>query len=216
MIETVFDLMVAQQVYALSLGDYAPIREAYRLAIWGAVNEYLTTQNVRVTRFKNGLKREMLAGFTDAFNQGYGDGGGDIAEMLPEDGQWLTAKMNAEIGYIDSLFVALKELKAEAKEDPTATAGEADRRATGYTNTLDGVYAEGKLRGAGNKMLTFGGQDGNESCATCQRLKGARHGARWWVRHHLIPGQPGNDNYKCGGYQCEHFLYDDNGSLFVF
>jgi hypothetical protein len=32
-------------------------------------------------------------------------------------------------------------------------------------------YAEGKLRGSGNKMLEFGGEDGEESCSPAKLSK---------------------------------------------
>jgi hypothetical protein len=84
-------------------------------------------------------------------------------------------------------------------------------RAEGYANRLDGLYAEAKTRAAGNKMLTFDGSDGKESCPECKKMKGKRHRAKWWVENGLIPG-PGNTNYTCNGFNCEHRLYDDEGN----
>jgi hypothetical protein len=199
----------------LALGEYAATREAYRLTVWGNVQDYLYSDGAKVTRFKNAIKKEMLNAFTEAYDIGYLDGGGDPQDKEQADDQWLTAKMNAEIGYIDQLFAQMKELKGEAKDDPKVLQGEADKRADGYARTLDGVYSEGKIRGSKNIMLTFAGDDGAESCDTCQRLKGARHKASWWTRRGLTIFR-GNTNYDCGCYNCQHFLHDDKGNIYTF
>ena len=199
----------------LALGAYAAIREAHRLTVWGNVQDYLYTANAKVTRFKNEIKKEMLSAFTEAFNEGYLDGGGDPDDKDAADDEWLTAKMNAEIGYIDQMFAQLKELKTEAKEDPDVLKGVADKRADGYARGLDGIYSEGKIRGAKNMMLTFAGDDGEESCVTCQKMKGQRHRASWWTKRGLTIFR-GNTNYECGCYNCQHFLHDDKGSVYTF
>lgn len=196
------------------LNDYAPIRQAYEMTVAGVITEYLYTDKARITGFKGQIKREMIESFTLAFDQGYADGGGDPQEKERDDDAWLTAKMNAEIGYIDQLFQQLKELKDEAKEDPTVLDGEAQRRAEGYARTLDGVYSEGKVRGGKNVMLTFGGEDGDENCNTCKKLKGKRHRAKWWVKRGLTIFR-GNQNYECGCWQCWHFLFDDTGKVWT-
>lgn len=206
-------LTQAAALVELAIGDYAPIRSGYQMDIAGAISEYLESEKARVTKYKNQIKRAITESFPDAFYQGYQDGGGGgREEVQPEDDSWLTAKMNNEYGFVDMLFEQLKALKAEG---PEAYAGQAEQRAEGYAKTLDGVYNEGRMRGAGNKMLTFGGNDGQESCKTCQKLKGKRHRASWWVKHGLTIFR-GNPNYECGCWNCEHFLFDDNGNLFTF
>lgn len=208
------DAPAALAIAELTLGEYAGIRNEYRSMVWGLVQEYLYTDGARPDRFRNAFKRTIQEAFYPAFEMGLKDGGGvDRAEGA--DLEWINAKADAERGYVDLLFQKLKELKSLAKEEGLSVLeGEANRRADGYARTLDAVYSEGKARGAGNKMLTFGGEDGEESCNTCQRLKGQRHRASWWIKRGLIPGQPGNSNYDCGGYQCQHYLFDDKGNVF--
>lgn len=208
-------LSEAAVIVELSLGEYALVRQTYQLEIAGAIQEYLDTPKAKVTKFRNIFKRAIANAFDDAMVIGYADGGGgDFREEgSQEDKSWLTAKIEAEFGYVTMLFQQLKDLRDEGQE---AYAGEAERRAAGYAKTLDGVYNEGRLRGAKNKMLTFGGDDGEESCRTCQKHKGQRHRASWWIKRGLVPGQPGNHNYECGGYNCRHYLFDDNGNLFTF
>lgn len=212
---TIYDLVLGKTLTELSLGDYANIRDAYRLNVWAAITEYFYTEGARITKFRNDMRKAMASSFGEAFAQGIADGGGDyINDPDPADVEWLAAKQAAEMGYIDALFVQLKDLKAEAKDDPTATDGEAEKRAENYAKTLDGIYNEGKVRGAKNVMLTFGGPDGHESCATCQKLKGKRHAAKWWIKKGLTIYR-GNQNYECGCFNCQHYLFDDKGNIWT-
>jgi hypothetical protein len=207
---SVFDLALV----LLSIGDYAPIRSAYSFEIAGIVREYLYTEgNPRVTRFQSLFKRAITEAFYPAFDQGLIDGGGE-APAQGDDLEWLNAKVAAEHGYAESLFQSLKELKKQSEEEGVGIfEGVPEARAEGYAKTLDGIYSEGKIRGAGNQMLTFGGKDGKESCGTCQKLNGQRHKASWWIGHDLVPYQ-GNANLDCGGWQCEHILFNDKGEVF--
>lgn len=213
---TVFDLVLGRALTELSIGDYAPIREEYRLNVWAAITEYFITEGARITKFRNDMRKAMTAAFGDAFAQGIADGGGDyVNDPDPADVEWLAAKQAAEMAYIDALFIQLKDLKAEAKDDPTATEGEAERRAEGYARTLDGVYSEGKVRGAKNEMLQFDGPDGKENCQTCHDLKGKQHRASWWVKRGLTIYR-GNNRYICGCWECQHYLFSvKTGQIFT-
>ena len=208
---TVFDLAVAQ----LAIGDYAPIRYEYKATIEGLVRQYLYEDGVKVTTFRNAFKRAVQEGFYPAFEQGLTDGGSEPPAQ-EDDLAWINAKAAAEWGFVDMLFQQLKELKAEAKVEGYAILeGVAEARAEGYARTLDGIYSEGKIRGAKNKMLTFFGDDGEESCKTCQKLKGQRHRASWWVKRDLVIYR-GNSNYECGCWQCQHGFHDDQGNVYTF
>ena len=207
---TVFDLALAQ----LSIGDYAPIRSEYYMATAGTIREYLYTKGANTLRFTQRFRAFIAEYLPMAFNQGYTDGGGE-PPVEPEDADWLSAKIDGEKTYAAILFAQLKELKTLAEEEGDSVfEGVPERHADGYCRTLDGVYSEGKIRGAKNKMLTFGGRSGRESCPDCQRLMGQRHRAKWWKAKGLIPGQPGNRNFSCGGWQCEHVLFDDRGEIY--
>ena len=213
--DILFDLSAAAAAIQLSIGDYAPIRQAYKLEVGAAINEYLYTDNVRITRFRNTFKKAILRAFYPAFEQGLVDGGGE-APAQGEDLEWINSRVDQEFSFVDGLFMQLRDLKKQAEEEGRGILeGVADAKSEGYARTLDGVYNQGKVRGAGNKMLTFGGSDGAESCKTCQRLKTQRHRASWWKKHGLII-ERGNDNYDCGCWQCEHFLFDDQGHVYTF
>jgi hypothetical protein len=155
---------------------------------------------------KADFKRAMRGAFQDAFDLGFIDGGGGLEEIPELDLAWLDGRKAEEAGYIDAVYVDARALKRDKEFDYFTWATE---RADGYAQTVKLIYAEAKTRGAKNKMLTFAGDDGQESCTDCQRYKGQRHRASWWVSHNAIPP---NREFECGGYRCQHYLEDDNGA----
>ena len=187
--------------------ELAGERGSYRQTVYEAVLEYLVQTGAGSRSFANAIKRAIVEEFPAAFYAAYAVGGN--AEVDPADDRWLTGRITEEVSYVDSLFEALKEVKAE-KLPPRELVAEAEARADGYAATLDGLWAQGMLRGAKNVMLTMVGMDGQKSCRDCQRLKGKRYSAGKWTRLG-IPGVPGN-NYECRGYNCLHYLIDDRGN----
>lgn len=182
---------------------YPTTRRQYVSSVGLAVSGYLESGS---SRHKNAMKRAVVEAFPNAFYRGYDEVGGEDTE--DEDEAWLTDKLNAELENVDALFVSLKAIRATGDFDADEIA---DERAEGYAATLDGVYAEGKLRGDKNKMYEFDGDDGEESCATCTRLKGKRMKARKIIAEGLVPS-PGNENFECKGYKCQHGWRDREGN----
>lgn len=209
-----FDMVEATAIVDLSVGEYSQIRYAYKMEIGGAIAEYLYTEGVTIARFKNLFKKAIVNHFYKAFELGIKDGGGgDQAEGADLD--WINAKVDAEFGFVAVLFQQLKELKSLIPDEGMGILeGVAEERAEGYARTLDGVYSEGKIRGAKNMMLTFDGDDGKENCRTCRRLKGQRHKASWWMKKGLTIFR-GNQNYECGCWECRHYLFNDKGEIFT-
>lgn len=193
--------------------SYQQMQDGYANDIYAAMNDYLFNGQ-SVTKFRNAFKRAVLEYFDGAFHIGYLEGGGVIGEMTEEDRAWLVARQNAEVGYVDILFQDLKAARAQAAETGANLADLAFKKSESYAKTLGAIYSEGKARGAGNMMLRLEGPDGFESCETCQKYKGQWHTAKWWVENGLVPG-PGNHNYECGGYNCQHRLFDREGKQFA-
>lgn len=201
---------VVQFVQALkAAGDITAISAQYHDAITQAITEYFT--DVRRRQDANGdFRRATTNAFGDGFETGWIDGGGEMPIDDTDALDWLNARQEQEYGFVNVLFAQMKDLKDEKDFDYFSFATE---RADGYTATLQSVYNEGKLRAAKNKMLTFDGEDGQKSCATCQKYKGQRHRASFWVAHNLIP-YPGNSTFECLSYRCMHGLKDDSGEWF--
>lgn len=193
------------------LEDLAVINSGYHDVISEVLIGYF--EGGIVTGFRNRFRVGATEAFYDAFYQGYRDAGG-IPPIPPEGSQWLEARINQEYGFIDALFSQIKELR---KDPSFEFFGFVNDKADGYTAALREVYNTGALYAMGNKMLTFDGDDGSAQhvCqsinGTCVRLKGKRHRASWWLAHDLMPYR-GNRNYDCGGWNCQHYLIDDEGN----
>jgi len=190
--------------------DIGAIMSEYEQTIATSMADYLQGTGP-ITAFRNEFRRAVNDAFTMAFYAGWADGGGGQPIPDSEIAQ-LNARIDAEIGYADELFNALKDLR----DNPDATHQEmldfVDARSAGYTNTVNSIYADGKVRANTDLVLTFGGSDGNESCETCQGLHDVSHPASWWVENGLVPA-PGNRNYICNGYNCQHTLSDKDGNV---
>jgi hypothetical protein len=190
-----------------TLGNYSTIRKMYYESIFVAIYDYLDSDR-SITSFRSTMTRAMVEAFTPAADIGWEDGGGTLP-LDEETNAWLTAMQQAEIEYINVLFQNLKELRKSEEVDKTATA---TARADGYAQTLDMIYNHAKIAGAGNKMLTFVGDDGVESCTDCRKYKNKRRRAKWWIANDAVPP---NRNFECRGYRCRHTLVDDNGVVWT-
>lgn len=190
-------------------GDYQSIRSQYWDATYTVVRDYLDG-NDRATSYKSAMGRNVVEAYTPAVEEGYISGGSELP--LDDDvNDFLTAAQSTELGNVDSLFVSLKALRDLGEVDADT---EATKRADGYASSLDGVYNKAVLYGLGNKMLTFEGNDGEVSCATCQKLQGQRHKASWWIANDYVPPTGGGLDCSAGGH-CEHELVDDDGTVWT-
>lgn len=187
-------------------GDYTTSRAAFEDAVYTLVRDYLDSSD-RSTSFKSAMKRNVVEAYQSAVENGYIDGGSELP--LEDDvDEFLTSSTNEQLGYVDDLFDSLKDLRDSGEVDVNK---EAEERASGYTHSLDGAYNKAVMFGAGNKMLTFTGSDGEKSCATCQMLQGQRHRASWWLDNEYVPPTGAGLDCAPGGH-CEHQLVDDDGN----
>ena len=187
--------------------EYTQVKRDYYNQIIVIVTGYLNS-DAPATGYRNDMRRAMVNAFLPAAEAGWTEGGAE----LPMDGamlDWLGTQQTAELGYIATLFQALKDLRKSEDFDASM---EAARRADGYVATLDRIYNYAKTAAAKNKMLTFAGDDGAESCADCRRYKGKRHKASWWVSHNAVPP---NRDFECHGYHCQHILVTDAGEVWT-
>ncbi len=188
-------------------GDYTSIRAEMSGEIHDAVYDYLTGSG-NITTYRAAMALAISQAYVETADAAYQEGGGELP-LDDDTAAWARAELDAQLAYVDQLFENLRELR---KEGDVNAAAEALARANGYASSLDQLYSEALTRGAKNKMLTFVGSDGKESCKDCKRMKGERHRASWWIEHDMVPG---SSAYECGGWNCEHYLEDDNGERFT-
>lgn len=187
-------------------GDLSSINAAYHDAISEALLSYL--EGAPVAGPRNRFKRAMVEAFGNAADLGWTDGGAE----LPFDGdalEWFNLRTEQELTYINALFLQAKELRNQDDFDAFAWANE---HADAYTRTLREIYNTMLLRATPNRMVTFLGDDGAESCADCQKLKGKRHKISWFVSRNYVP--PFGRGLECHpGRRCQHYLQDDKGNI---
>lgn len=187
--------------------SYGAIRDTLWIDVYDSVYDYLNG-DMTIASAKNKMTLAISEAYISSADIAYQDGGGTLP--LDEDtASFANGELQAQLGYVDSLFTALKGLKKEG--DYNANSEAADR-ADGYSKAMDALYNSVKTMAAGNKMLTFDGDDGKESCTDCKKYKGQRHRASWWISHDAVPP---NRSFECGGYHCDHRLYDDDGEEFT-
>jgi hypothetical protein len=181
------------------------------------VNEY----NDALTRFvydafRNGdvidlrrAHRALLRGIADrAFVEGLREGGAD--EPDEDDQAQIASWVSTQLASVNDFAAAV----VAAGNDEAARAAIISRLGL-WANAVQELGGLGKMSARKNAMLTFDGQDGQQTpCADCARMKGTRHRTKWWIKNNLVPRQ-GNTNYECGNWEnCKHYLRKDDGSRF--
>jgi len=204
------NLTQARTLLQFTLAEYSAVRKVYSDKVYEAVYSYLSDRKKMDQDFRDAMRTALEIAFVASATIAWADGGND--QVLTIDAlAFLAAYKAAEMGFVESLLVSLRLMKQQADED-TVPEVTAQQRADGYAKTLDLVYNNIKVLSAGNRMLTFVGEDGDETCIDCYKYKGKRHRASWWVAHDAIPP---NRNFECKGYRCQHILVDDQNRLFT-
>lgn len=191
--------------------DYDDVESDLRDRLKDAFISYLSSAG-SVTSYRNAARRALVEDIYSAFYAGFAEAAGDGSETTDEDEKAISTILNQQLDHMLNAFASLKE---QRKDPDSLKESEVDDRVDDWAHMLFGVYGEGKLRGDRNKMLTFDGDDGTESCDECQEYKGQRHSAAWWLTRDLVR-RNGNEHFGCGRWKpCQHNLYDDDGKLYA-
>lgn len=174
------------KAYAETVSEFSE----YLSYLFGQHQEgYLTLPQLRV-RMRAELKDSGMAAFLD----GFAAGGVEIerGELSSEDNAVFLSWLAEQSGYVDTMTVG-------ESSNP-------DSKAQLWVNkSLNSVYELGRAQADANGMYEFDGDDGAESCADCQRLKGQRHRLKDWNKRQWNPNQSGF-KAECGGWRCQHLL----------
>jgi hypothetical protein len=125
------------------------------------------------------------------------EGGGVTDGVLDDDdeAEFMTM-LAAQNAYVADFAKSAADLSdAEAAIKP----------AMWFNKSISPFFDVGRNSADKNGVYEFAGDDGEESCTTCQRLKGQRHRMKDWTRKQLRPGVD-TTNYECGGWNCQHKL----------
>lgn len=145
-----------------------------------------------------GVRRIIRQYGRQAYRDGLVDGGVDEEEFSPEDELEVSDLTRSQSEFVTNLGKKFFSDGLTMKEIATKPEMWANKSLTPF-------YTAGLASANRNQMMEFGGEDGEESCDTCQRLKGQRHRIKDWRRRGLVPRED-TDNFECGGWHCEHKL----------
>ncbi len=148
-----------------------------------------------------------------AYIEGMREGGVKNPEIDGDDqvaiNEWIISQTPHLYKFADDA-VAVSKLKGSKR---TAARAAMLDRVRIWTQALESLGQLAVANTKGNPMLTFEGDDGEESCDECQKYKGMRKRKSWWEKRGLLM-RNGNENYGCRRFDnCHHFHYYDNGSL---
>lgn len=123
----------------------------------------------------------------------------DIDELDESDYDELDDILEEQDGYITSL--------ADQIYSEEGMVGTPDNRAEKWAGAIALAYYAALQAADENGKYIFTGDDGKESCSTCQMLGGQIHRMKWWVDNEYRPGVD-HHNFECGTWEggCAHYL----------
>ena len=134
-----------------------------------------------------------------AYQDGLQDGGVDPNELDEDD-----LRIIADDNVWDSQYVSrlVDEIYSAG-----GLKGTPEYRAPLWVSTLNRFYYDGLASANRNGMYVFTGEDGDENCDDCRRLKGQVHRMKDWTKKKLRPGID-HENFQCGTWEphCKHVL----------
>lgn len=134
-----------------------------------------------------------------AMLDGLNAGGVDTDELDADDKVTLATLLAAQSPYVTNVANEIFNSDGGFKGSPTF------RASLWVAKTLEPFYYAGLQSADKNGMYEFVGEDGEESCNACQKLKGQVHRLKDWIRKELVP-RVNTENFECGGWQCQHYL----------
>lgn len=161
--------------------------------------------------FRRALKEMLRRLGPRAFEQGWREGDGDIADIEPEDLMVLRDWTDEQVGRVNDFAAWLA-----ATDSTEATRIEVGARVALWVASMRNLGQIAKARALGDPLLRLDGDDGEESCDECQEYTGQVHRLSWWDKRGLIK-RNGNDNYGCGRWEhCHHhFFHARTGALVI-
>ena len=136
----------------------------------------------------------------EAYLDGLAAGGVDAGRVLEEDD--LTAYRNMLMK--QSVYVT--NIGRTLYREGGVSDAQADQKSEMWWNkSIMPFFDAGRASADWNGTYEFAGDDGAESCKTCQRLKGQRHRMKDWTRKQLRP-RVDTTAFDCGGWMCKHVL----------
>lgn len=180
-----------RRVYHVARKEYTATKEAFTADVAVYLSDAaagVITPAAFAIRMRQAINQYGKAAYLDGLESG------GVTEMDETDSETFAGLLAAQSAFVTG-----------ARSGITDFTGDADSRAQLWQKTLDPFYYAGVESADKNGMYTFDGEDGDESCKDCVRLKGTSHRMSWWVKNEMRPVVDGH-NFECGGWRCQHKL----------
>lgn len=181
------------------------VQAEYQDKLYVLMQDYLQGSSP-ITAYRNEFDRYVNDAFTFAFIAGWADAGAD--QLTDEAQNWLNDRIASEQEFVASLFPQLKALRDDDEIDMDDKLAAAQAHAEGYTQTLVGVYANGKMMGEPERVGQWELGATEQHCGTCSDLNGKKHPLSWYLDNGYIPQEAGSSTLECGGWNCDCRIID--------
>lgn len=198
--KTLLDPMRVTRQYSIQRVTVNGIVTAFKRDLKQMVRSYCRGGSTP-TLLVGDLRDVVSSAVADAFYAGLASGGISATDAGVDESQRADDLVLDQLEHVEKFADAV----ADACGDRDAVAA-INARVELWARSVQAAGEAGVNMALANEMVEFGGEDGDEICPTCERLKGQRHRRKWFEEHGLVPGQPGNENFECGGYRCQHKL----------
>lgn len=158
--------------------------------------------------FENGgsITRDMRSlvknAVENAYFEGLQEGGISPDEMDEEDALNIVQLDLTQQSFIPAFSA---DVRKAARDGTTEAKNAIIGRIDLWTASIAAAGMAGLNSAKRNEMVVFAGDDGEESCADCQRYKHEAHRRKYFASRNLLPATPGSA-LACGGWRCQHYL----------
>ncbi len=195
-----------RQLLNLSISDTTI--DGYKSDLGNLVQEFLRGGGrLSKAQFRHDMKGIIKDYAREGFRVAWEDGGGSIDETESDDIALIEEWRTEQQGFVNAFSDWLKDKNS----DLDLVGSRLDSWAVSFQNFVEHV----KLRAEGDLMLTYNGDDGDESCDECQEYKGQIHRLSWWEKRGLTK-RNGNENFGCQRWDnCHHHFYNSKGDAVI-
>ena len=153
--------------------------------------------------------KSYLTGYArEAYLEGMSEGGVEDPEneIEPEEEDGIKRWTKDQVQYVGDFAQAVIEARGDE-----ALEAQIDTRLDMWVKAMETLRGLGVVSAKGNVTGRFKLGSTKEHCDTCKELNGTKKRMKAWASSGLLPQTPGNQNFKCGCWQCECTIVDTRG-----
>lgn len=178
--------------------DWDDTRMNYEAAVYDAIAG-MNDGSIESRRRAGTVMRGHISAYgRKAYINGLAEGGVEVAVLEGDDEAAYKSLVAENSVYVTNLTGSIYNGETVLSE-----AGIRSRVQAWVVKTLEPFRIAGLSSADANGLYEFYGDDGDESCDDCRRLKGRRFRLKDWIASDYLPSAS-NCRLECGGYNCDH------------